>query len=131
MMIPKTIHQIWVGGEVPRHLANMAARWQEVNPGWNYKLWRDGDFGWLQNQELFDMADRFAKPDGVGQMKSDIARYEILSRFGGVYMDMDMEPRKALDPLIDVRGSPRTRKTARGLPTLSSAQRLAIRSCRQ
>ena len=103
-MIPKTIHQIWVGGEVPRHLANMAARWQEVNPGWNYKLWRDGDFGWLQNQELFDMADRFAKPDGVGQMKSDIARYEILSRFGGVYMDMDMEPRKALDPLIDVPG---------------------------
>ena len=103
-MIPKTVHQIWVGSEVPPHLAKMAERWQQVNPGWNYKLWRDDDLRWLRNQDLFDRAAEFAKPDGVGQMKSDIARYEILHRFGGVYMDMDMEPQKAMDPLMDVPG---------------------------
>lgn len=103
-MIPKTIHQIWVGGPVPSHLARMAEKWLKVNPGWNYKLWGDDDFGWLRNQDLFDRAAEFAKPDGVGQMKSDIARYEILHRFGGLYMDMDMEPKKALDPLMDVEG---------------------------
>jgi hypothetical protein len=102
-MIPKVIHRIWVGGPMPAHYERFAQRWAELHPGWNMKLWGDDDFGWLENQDLFDNADKFVPADAVGQFRSDVARYEILSRFGGVYVDCDVEPQKPLDPLVDVR----------------------------
>ena len=36
-------------------------------------------------------------------MKSDVLRYELMARFGGVYVDFDMEPVKPLDHLLNRR----------------------------
>jgi mannosyltransferase OCH1-like enzyme len=67
-------------------------------------LWTDEDFadGWLDNQDLFDKAEQYAPGHAVGQFRSDVARYEILYRFGGVYADCDVEPLKPFDDLLGV-----------------------------
>ena len=103
-MIPKVIHRIWVGGPMPQVYKNYEKKWLDLNPGWSVKTWGDGDFGWLANQDLFDAAEEYAPKDGVGQFRSDVARYEILHRFGGVYVDCDVEPLKAFDPLLGPEG---------------------------
>lgn len=85
--IPKIIHQIWVGpNPLPKSCEHFAETWKKNHPDWEYKLWRDKDieeFG-LTNKHWYD------KTPNYGQ-KSDIARYEILYRLGGVYVDTDFE----------------------------------------
>ena len=84
--IPKIIHQIWIGSPLPQEYYRWQKSWQQYHPDWEYKLWTDKDieeFG-LVNKHWYD------KTPNYGQ-KADIARYEILYRLGGVYVDMDFE----------------------------------------
>jgi len=103
-MIPKVIHRIWVGGPMPEIYQSYEKRWLDLNPGWTVKTWGNDDFGWLTNQDLFDAAEEYAPSDGVGQFRSDIARYEILHRFGGVYVDCDVEPLRSFESLLGPSG---------------------------
>ena len=92
--IPKIIHQIWLGGEFPDKYKRIRDTWVDKNPDWEYKLWTDSDaesFG-LENIEQFD------KIDNLGA-KSDIFRYEILYRYGGIYIDTDFECLKSFNDL--------------------------------
>ena len=99
-MIPKILHRIWLGGETPAVYRQFLDRWRFLHPDWEIREWGDGDFGWLRNQDLFDRAAEYVPPDAVYQMKSDVARYEILLDHGGVYVDADTEPLKSFDPLL-------------------------------
>jgi mannosyltransferase OCH1-like enzyme len=71
-----------------------------MHPDWEYRLWTDGDFGWLENQDVYDAAERLVPDHKVGQLRSNVARYEILNRFGGVWLDADVEPLRPLDGLL-------------------------------
>ena len=84
-LIPLKIHQIWIGSEVPEELISNCIRWQKIHPNWEYKLWVDADLAdfHLVNQYAFDQAGNYGE-------KADIWRYEILDRFVGLYVDMDM-----------------------------------------
>lgn len=99
-MIPKIIHQIWVGGEMPPKLKEFTQTWKDIYPGWDYILWDDSSLGWLRNKRLFDRAAEFVPGHAVGQLKADIARYEILFRYGGMYVDCDFQALKPIDNLI-------------------------------
>lgn len=92
--IPKKIHQIWLGSPVPDRFARYAATWKEHHPDWDYILWTDKEIAQLtlENQEIYDRAINYAE-------RSDIARYEILYRFGGLYADTDCECIKSFDAL--------------------------------
>ena len=105
-MIPKVLHRIWVGGDIPDNYAKFGEQWEQLHPGWEIRLWTDKDFesGWLTNQHLFDNAAEFVPADAVGQFRSDVARYEILLRHGGVYIDCDVEPLRSFNDLLDVKG---------------------------
>lgn len=98
-MIPRIVHQFWTGGPIPDRLADYMATWRI--PGWEYRLWGDLDLDWLANQAFYDDAAIHA-PGSEGQFRSDIARYEILHRFGGVYVDADFERLGTIDDLCDV-----------------------------
>ena len=37
--IPKTIHQIWIGEQLPAYMEMVRQRFTELNPGWQYILW--------------------------------------------------------------------------------------------
>lgn len=99
-MIPKVLHQVWVGGPVPEHLAGYRQAWLDLHPDWEHHLWTEANLPPLVNQRLFDEADRYA-PGSEGQFRSDVARYELLAVHGGVYMDLDMEPIRPIDALLD------------------------------
>lgn len=99
-MIPRVVHRIWLGGDEPEWLARFAETWTQ--PGWELREWGDDDVAALfplRNQDLYDRAEEIA-PDHVGQLRSDLVRYEILHRLGGVYVDADFECRRAIDELI-------------------------------
>jgi mannosyltransferase OCH1-like enzyme len=93
--IPRKIHQVWIGGELPSEYRRFTESWQRFHPGWEYRLWTDKD------AEEFDMVNRdmFEKSNSNGQ-KSDIFRYEILYKYGGIYIDTDFECLKPFDDLL-------------------------------
>lgn len=97
-MIPPVIHHVWVGDPMPDHLAAYVATWAEHHPKWGHRLWGEGDLDWLTNQRLYDEAEKHTP--AVGQFRSDVARYEILHRHGGVYVDADFECLRPLDELL-------------------------------
>lgn len=83
--IPKLIHMIWLG-PFP-YPSKWIDTWKPFceQYGWELKLWREKDleeFG-LTNKKEFDESVSY-------QQKSDIARYEIVYRLGGMYLDCDM-----------------------------------------
>jgi mannosyltransferase OCH1-like enzyme len=93
-LIPKIIHQVWLGSKFPDKLCRLRDTWIDMHPGWEYRLWTDDDvdsFG-LNNINSFNAIKNFGS-------KSDIFRYEILHRHGGIYVDVDFECIKPFDDL--------------------------------
>jgi hypothetical protein len=93
--IPKILHQIWVGPKVPPpYFVVFKEKWKALHPDWEYHLWTDSDLEELhfELKDLIDQSPNYAE-------KSDIIRSELLDRFGGVYLDVDMDPFMALDEL--------------------------------
>jgi len=94
-VIPRKIHHVWLGGKFPDKYKRLRDTWINLHPTWEYKCWGDDD------AEAFDMVNRkaFDIVNNVGA-KSDIFRYEILSKHGGLYIDTDFECLKAFDDLL-------------------------------
>lgn len=91
--IPKIIHQIWLGPLEPPQAAMDS--WKKKHPEWAYKLWTDENLPDLQNYEAFKASDNYPQ-------KSDILRYELLYRFGGIFVDADEYCLKPIDPLFSL-----------------------------
>jgi mannosyltransferase OCH1-like enzyme len=92
--IPKIIHQIWIGESVPEQFKTFQKTWQEKHPDWQYKLWTQHDIQTLKLQnEEFILQSR-----NPGEI-SDMMRYEILYRYGGVYLDFDFECLQSIEEL--------------------------------
>jgi mannosyltransferase OCH1-like enzyme len=91
-IVPRTIHQIWLGSKVPQKYDKWRKSWMKHNPDFNYILWDEKKIlkMGLINEKQFIQAKNFA-------VKSDIARYEILYNFGGIYVDTDFEALKPID----------------------------------
>ena len=94
-LIPNIVHLIWLGpNKPPAIFQNCLASIQEYMPTWTCKIWTDDDV------ESFNLVNKryYDKESNYGA-KSDIFRYEILYRYGGVYLDVDMVLLKPLDIL--------------------------------
>lgn len=105
-MIPATIHQIWVPGArgaepLPMPLVRLVQRWRDLHPTWTHQLWTDDDLGWLANRDLYDRAAELVPAHSVGQLRADLARWEVLWHHGGVYADVDFEPLQPIDWLCN------------------------------
>lgn len=92
--IPKIIHHIWVGGELPEIFHKYVDSWKEHHPNWEHRLWTDKD---VENFE-FVSGDAYFKLDNPAH-KADILRLEILHAFGGLYVDTDFLCLKSHDQL--------------------------------
>jgi hypothetical protein len=84
--IPRRIHFIWLGSPLPKRYAKNIETWKKFHPDWKFKVWTDKDVKpfKLYNKAAFDAAKNYGE-------KSDIWRYEILYRYGGLYVDTDFE----------------------------------------
>ena len=91
-LIPKIIHHIWLGSPLPEKYKRFRDSWIEKHPDWHCILWTDEDIEVLQlaNKKLYDATSSYGE-------KSDIARYEILYRYGGLYVDTDFFCLKPFD----------------------------------
>lgn len=97
-MIPKTIHQIWIGRKpFPEVALPWRASITRHLPDWSYKLWTDSDLPGLAENALCPAAMMNPKL-GMG-IRPDLMRYEILRQHGGLYLDHDME---LLGPLEEI-----------------------------
>jgi mannosyltransferase OCH1-like enzyme len=82
-MIPKIIHQIWIGDKLPP-LSYMNT-WKIK--GYKYMLWNEEKIFNLNliNQDKYD----YFLNKKIYYGAADIARIEILNKYGGLYIDAD------------------------------------------
>lgn len=102
LAIPKMIHRIWIGGAEPDWMQPYAQTWQDHHPDWELRQWGNDDISSLfplHNQKLYDRAAELF-PRNEYQFKADLLRYELLLRYGGMYVDADFYCLRNLEPLV-------------------------------
>jgi mannosyltransferase OCH1-like enzyme len=100
MSIPRRLHFVWVGPPMPEHLQANVECWERLHPDWEVKVWGEEDLRWMKLRPYFDIAEKLVPKDAVGQFRADLARYEILYRWGGFYADVDTYPLKPIDAAL-------------------------------
>lgn len=84
--IPKIIHQIWIGPNKPPRLwmKTFYVDYIKAFPDWEYKLWTEKEIEELNmaNKKYYDEEFKLA-------IKCDMVRYEILNKYGGIFVDAD------------------------------------------
>jgi len=90
-MIPKIIHQIWIGDQNKRPQKYIDS-WKTKNPNWEHILWTEKNIPELINEAQYKAINEFPG-------KADILRYELLYFYGGIFIDADSECIKPLDDL--------------------------------
>jgi mannosyltransferase OCH1-like enzyme len=94
--IPHILHQIWVGpNEIPKQSKKFMKEIKALHPTFEYRLWTNKDI----TKENFDNYEYIKNTKSYAQM-SDIMRYEILYKHGGIYLDSDFKIFKSLEPLL-------------------------------
>lgn len=90
-MIPKIIHQVWYGkvSAIPEQHLKWAEDTRTMNPTWQYRFHvPDRDAG---------LERRFFSPASI----TNYLRLKLIQAYGGVYLDLDVEPLNPLDPLCE------------------------------
>lgn len=94
--IPKYIHYCWFGGKpLPQLAKRCIASWRKFCP--NYKIieWNESNFdvnSIIYTQQAYQMK-KYA-------FVSDYARFWILERYGGIYMDTDVELISSMEDIL-------------------------------
>jgi hypothetical protein len=92
VQIPRVLHRVWRGPRpLPDQFVAYGESWRRHHPAWTLKLWTDADA---------------PRPAGIERARnlaerSDLVRYEVLRRHGGVYVDTDVECLRPIDDLLD------------------------------
>ena len=78
--------------------------WSSLHPNWTMKLWSEcrGQVTALEcNGEILDSSFPTQLQGSCNlSQRTNIWRYELLERFGGLYLDTDFEPVKNIEPII-------------------------------
>ena len=92
-MIPKILHFIWLGNlDIP----TCVNTWITTHTDWDIHIWDENAIKKLElvNSEIYNI------PNNKYNQKSDIARLEILYKYGGVYVDSDIINFKKINTLL-------------------------------
>lgn len=94
-MIPKIIHYCWFGHNKKSNLIKKCIKsWEKYCPDYKIIEW---------NEDNFDINIcpyvKEAYDDGKWAFVSDYARFYVLEKFGGIYLDTDVELLKSIDSL--------------------------------
>lgn len=100
-MIPKLIHLLWInrdGKPIPANCAAFVSKWKALHPEFAIKVWGLEDVQSL-NDDMFEKI--WADTDTDEAAVCNLIRMVIVHKFGGVYADIDTEPLKSFEPLLD------------------------------
>jgi mannosyltransferase OCH1-like enzyme len=80
---------------MPEEFSAYTAEWLRLHPGWEHRLWNLDNLDFpLRRRELIPQCKSYSQ-------MSDLLRFEVLYRYGGVYIDTDFQPFKCIEPLLD------------------------------
>lgn len=95
-MIQKTIHYCWFGrAEKPKLIEKCIASWREKCPDHQIIEWNEDNF----DINICDYV-REAYENKKWAFVSDYARFYVLNKYGGIYLDTDVELLKPLDSFL-------------------------------
>lgn len=98
--IPHILHQTWKDSSIPDRYCIFSNNWKLYHSNWDYILWtddmlrsfiRDNFSGFLSIYDSFEF----------NIQKVDVARYLILYKLGGVFVDLDYDCFKNIEPLLE------------------------------
>jgi len=94
-VIPKILHFIWMQGldQMPKRYRLCFDTWAPQHPDWEIRLWSRYELPALENEWVFQVDNP--------TVQSDVARIELVHKFGGIYLDCDMQCRRPLDTLLE------------------------------
>ena len=97
-MIPKIIHYCWFGGkEMPELAVKCIESWKKFLPEYELRLWNEDTF----DLDMYPYA-REAYDNRKFAFVTDVVRLWALEKFGGVYMDTDVEIIRPLGDLMEL-----------------------------
>lgn len=95
-IIPKVIHTFWFADNpMPQKYRDCLISWERYAPEMEIRIWNMHTYQ-PKNCLFYDQAIRL----GQWAFASDYARADILRRYGGVYMDLDVEMLRPIRDLL-------------------------------
>lgn len=101
LKIPKIIHQIWSGNDnpLPKVFQVLGDTWKRDYPDWEYRLWDDARMSAFVKKYYPEYEEIYSQfPYNI--QRWDAIRYLILYRMGGMYVDVDYESIRSIEPLL-------------------------------
>ena len=96
-MIPKIIHYCWFGkGLMPQSQKKCIEGWKKLMPDYQIMRWDESTFELNQ----FPLA-KYACEVKKYALASDVCRYNVLSQYGGIYLDTDVEVFERFDSFLN------------------------------
>ena len=96
IMIPKIIHGIWFSGDpLPDLYKRCLESWKRYAPDYEIRIW---DLETYRCDDCLFFEQAIA--DRNYSFASDYARADILYKYGGIYMDLDVEMLRPIDDLL-------------------------------
>ena len=96
-MIPRVIHCFWFGGKPFDSMSEKCIEsWKKYCPDYQIRIWNESNYDITKNQYMKQAYD-----SGKYGFMVDYARLDVIYRYGGIYLDTDVELLKSLDELLD------------------------------
>lgn len=95
-MIPKIIHYCWFGGNpLPKETERCIESWKKYCPNYDIVCWNETNYDIEKNVYV-----RQAYKNKKWAFLTDYVRLDVVYRYGGVYLDTDVELIRNIDNLL-------------------------------
>lgn len=97
--VPRVLHVSWATQALPAFAQTYLETWQTHHPTWRVARWTDAT---MRDFVLRRFPDRVAAYDAFPSAvnRADVFRYMVLFEIGGVYVDLDVEALRSIEPLL-------------------------------
>lgn len=100
--IPRIMHQIYLNGEMPKHLKRNVEVHKACNPHWEHRIYdEDAAIGLIASRygnEMLSLYQRIS--DHYPAARADLLRHLIIFAYGGVYFDIKSCFDRPLDEVV-------------------------------
>lgn len=96
MSIPKIIHFVWFSAEMPRNTKERIDHWKLLMPEYEFIHWNASNFDVPNNPWVREAVDH-----KMWAFATDYIRFWALQKYGGIYLDTDVQVLRPFDDLLD------------------------------
>lgn len=106
----KIIHRLWLGpNPMPEAYVSYGLQFQEMNPDWKVIEWTQHTIPELKNKAVWDAIGKNPRSSipmepnrAIAVQRSDVVYYELVERFGGIALNVDIEPLRPMNELLQI-----------------------------